>query len=489
MVQAICQTLIHSLWQGLLFAILSGLVMTATRRSAAAMRYNMLCGLFFLFLFGCICTFFWECSAQEHRVMGLYYALPFATKTILSVAAVNDYFSAHASLIVTLWFIILSAKCIRMWASLTYIQKMKRHGTSTPPACWTDKLNSFCEEWGINRPVLLLESGITKIPVVIGHLRPVIFVPMGLLTGLPQAEIEAVLWHELAHIRRGDYLVNFLQNIAESLFFFNPGLLWMSSILREERENCCDDMAIAQTKDSAQFVRALISFREHAARNRHAAYPPVCATAFATKKNKLLRRAMRIVYKENSALNPAEKIFLFVSCFFLAFLLFVAPAAKPFKLETIPDTVHPVQAIVARPVAVPGTNTSPMEETAPVAPAKPGRAGPVAETVQIIGKEEGIQVGKEQIQIGKEPVQIEKEQEQIAKEQALTRKKQAEQNEDAQLAAMDKDRMQAMQDAKQAVMDKIRAEKDRLQAMKDAKMAEKDKAQADMRQQQAARDL
>ncbi len=252
-----------------------------------------------------------------------------------------------------------------MCASLTYIQRMKRQGTITPPACWTDKLNSFCAAWGINRPVSLLESEITKIPVVIGHLRPVIFVPLGLLTGLPQAEIEAVLWHELAHIRRRDYLVNFLQNIAEMLFvFFNPGLLWMSSLLREERENCCDDMAIAQTKDRAQFVRALISFREHAGLNGHPGYPPPCATAFATKKNKLLRRAMRIVYKQKQHVEPCRKVFLFASCFFLAFLLFVAPAAQ--------------QPVIARP---------PME-IIPMTPAKPGRVRTVEETVQISVKED-----------------------------------------------------------------------------------------------------
>lgn len=482
MVQAICRTLIHSLWQGLLFAILAGLVMIATRRSAAARRYDLLCGLFFLFLAGCVCTFFWECSTQEHQVTGLNYAIPFVTRTILSVAAINDYFSAHASLIVTGWFIVLSAKWLRIWASMTYMQRVKRHRTSIPPAGWTDKLNSFCEQWGMNGSVLLLESGITKIPVVIGHLRPVIFVPLGLLTGLPQAEVEAVLWHELAHIRRRDYLVNFLQNIAESLFFFNPGLLWMSSLLREERENCCDDMAIAQTKDRAQFVRALISFREHAAFNGYNLAP-----AFATRKNKLLRRALRIVYKENTTLNPAEKIFLFISCFFLAFLLFVAPAGKPFGSETIHEvaTPAPVQAIVARPIALTDmhTNTSPMKEAVRGATiTKPYRADPAAATVPIIGKEEEIQAGKLH--------RVDEQQGRSEKEQALILKKQAEQNEEAaRMAAMDKDRLQAMQDEKQAVIDKIRAEKDRLQALKDTKTAEKDKAQADMLRRQIVRDL
>ena len=99
-------------------------------------------------------------------------------------------------------------------------------------------------------------------PVVIGHLKPVILIPLGCLAGLPADQVEAILLHELAHIRRSDYFVNFLQNITESIFFFNPGLLWISSLIKEERENCCDDIALEQTKNKRGLVQALISFKE-----------------------------------------------------------------------------------------------------------------------------------------------------------------------------------------------------------------------------------
>ena len=110
----------------------------------------------------------------------------------------------------------------------------------------------------------LLESAIVKVPVVIGLLKPVILLPLGLLSNLPPDQVEAVLLHELAHIRRKDYLVNLLQSFAEVVFFFNPALLWISSLMREERENCCDDVAISHIKNKKQFIHALVAFQEYA---------------------------------------------------------------------------------------------------------------------------------------------------------------------------------------------------------------------------------
>jgi beta-lactamase regulating signal transducer with metallopeptidase domain len=84
-----------------------------------------------------------------------------------------------------------------------------------------------------------------------------------MLTTLPASEIEAILLHELAHIRRRDYLVNLLQSFSDIIFFFNPAVLWLSSLIRDERENCCDDIAIGEVKNKKQFIHALLSFQEY----------------------------------------------------------------------------------------------------------------------------------------------------------------------------------------------------------------------------------
>ena len=101
-------------------------------------------------------------------------------------------------------------------------------------------------------PVLLLESALANVPVVFGHFRPVILVPAGLLAGLPPEQIQAILLHELAHIRRCDYAVNFLQRLVEGLFFYHPATWWIARVIRAERENCCDDAAVAITGNAHQ---------------------------------------------------------------------------------------------------------------------------------------------------------------------------------------------------------------------------------------------
>jgi len=127
---------------------------------------------------------------------------------------------------------------------------------------------------------------------------------------LPEEQIEAILLHELAHIRRKDYGINLVQAFAETIFFFNPGVLWLSSLIKEERENCCDDIAIAATEDKINFVQALVTFDEF---NRNNC---TLAVGFGSTKNHLLQRAKRIIHNSDKSLNKVEKTFLATSLFF-----------------------------------------------------------------------------------------------------------------------------------------------------------------------------
>jgi bla regulator protein blaR1 len=87
--------------------------------------------------------------------------------------------------------------------------------------------------------------------------------PLSVLTNFSPAQVEAILRHELAHIRRNDYIVNMLQSIAEIIFFFNPSVWWISSLIRDEREHCCDDLAVNGNMNKRVFVEALLSFQEY----------------------------------------------------------------------------------------------------------------------------------------------------------------------------------------------------------------------------------
>jgi beta-lactamase regulating signal transducer with metallopeptidase domain len=106
-------------------------------------------------------------------------------------------------------------------------------------------------------PVRLCESALVEVPTVIGWLRPVVLLPVSTLAGLSPAQLEALLAHELAHVRRFDYLVNLVQTFGETLLFYHPAVWWVSRRMRVEREHCCDDAAVVACGDAVGYARAL----------------------------------------------------------------------------------------------------------------------------------------------------------------------------------------------------------------------------------------
>ncbi len=320
--QAICWTLIHSLWQGLLLAITGGAAIIITKKYGAALRYNVLSTLFFLFVAVAFFTFTRQLhiasAANRTAVVDLSTVHGDAVRDLF-VAANNNgdavveknnidefisYFNQHASLVVAIWFIIMTAQCIRLLANIGYAQRIRYYKTHSPSVYWQQQLSELAERIQIKKHIVLLESEIVKIPMTVGFLKPVILFPFSLLSQLPPDQVEAVLLHELAHIKRKDYLVNLLQSFAELFFFFNPGVLWISSLIRDERENCCDDIAISETRNKKEFLYALVSFQEYNLNGSK------YALAFPGRKNHLLNRVKRIITNNNKTLNNMEKISL-----------------------------------------------------------------------------------------------------------------------------------------------------------------------------------
>jgi hypothetical protein len=142
----------------------------------------------------------------------------------------------------------------------------------------------------IARPVRLLESTLVTVPTAIGAFRPVILFPATAFLGLPARGLEALIAHELAHVRRHDYLVNLLQTVAETLLFYHPAVWWVSARVRAEREECCDDLAIAATGDPRTYARALIRLEE-----MRGGGPPAPALAVAAGGGNLWKRVLRLL--------------------------------------------------------------------------------------------------------------------------------------------------------------------------------------------------
>jgi beta-lactamase regulating signal transducer with metallopeptidase domain len=198
-------------------------------------------------------------------------------------------------LLVTLWIAGLCFCAVRLLGGLAVVARVKRYQTSPASNEWQQRLAALARRMHVRgRDAISLHvSANIRTAAVIGWLRPVILVPASALTGLAPQQMEAVLAHELAHIRRHDYLVNLLQSVVETLFFYHPAVWYLSARVRTEREHCCDDDAVAVVGDPVTYAGALTDLemlRQGAP-----------ALAMAANGGSLLRRIERLLSPRSEA--------------------------------------------------------------------------------------------------------------------------------------------------------------------------------------------
>jgi len=189
--------------------------------------------------------------------------------------------------IILLWLLGVAFFSLRLVGGWFYTQRLKSYGTRPLEEGWDQTLLRLCDQLRAPRSARLLESALVKVPMVVGWLRPVILLPASALTGLPPQQLEAIIAHELAHIRRHDYLINLLQAVVETLLFYHPAVWWVSRRIRQEREHCCDDLAVAVCGDSLTYARALLEMEQ-----LRAAGPQL---AMAANGGLLMNRIQRLV--------------------------------------------------------------------------------------------------------------------------------------------------------------------------------------------------
>jgi beta-lactamase regulating signal transducer with metallopeptidase domain/tetratricopeptide (TPR) repeat protein len=142
------------------------------------------------------------------------------------------------------------------------LRRLRRVGISPATDEAVAALRRVSHRLGLRRAVQIWQSTLTHVPVVVGYLRPVVLLPVSLAASLPVSQLEAILAHELAHVRRHDFLVNLLQTLVETLFFYHPAVWWLSRRIRVEREHCCDDLVVALLGDRVEYGRALVAIEQ-----------------------------------------------------------------------------------------------------------------------------------------------------------------------------------------------------------------------------------
>ncbi|MEM6769329.1 MAG: ankyrin repeat domain-containing protein, partial [Bacteroidota bacterium] len=172
------------------------------------------------------------------------------------------YYDDHLPLIVTLWLMGVLILQLRFIGQLAFLQRVKNYGTERFPARLAPMLQELEDKLGITKPVRYLTSFRVSSPFTAGWLRPAVLFPGGLLGHLDEAQLRTIIAHELAHIKRYDFLVNLIQTMLCILFFYHPAAWWISARIDEEREHCCDDLAIEATGEPVGYARTLLQLKE-----------------------------------------------------------------------------------------------------------------------------------------------------------------------------------------------------------------------------------
>jgi beta-lactamase regulating signal transducer with metallopeptidase domain len=281
-------TLLHFLWQGILVAALYGLARTlAGGRISARGRYAIACASLLAMAAAPALTYWWlGNSGQAAQIGDLtdWGARQLAPRGAYS--AVTDPWQQAMPGIVLAWFAGAAACSLRLLMGFISAAALRRSRHAPVLTEWQQTLDRLIERMHVSRSVRLLATDRVDTPLVIGWLRPVILAPVGVLSGLAPEQVEALLAHELAHVRRHDYLVNILQGIAESLLFYHPAVWWISNQIRAEREHCCDDLAVAASGDVLVYARALAELESMR--------PAHFKAALSANDGSLLRRIQRL---------------------------------------------------------------------------------------------------------------------------------------------------------------------------------------------------
>ena len=356
-IKAICWTLIHSLWIGLIIAALAGLVITFTRKSAADVRYRLLCGVLVLFILSVSITFYVESRSAvagpanpDHVNVVISYSdggIVHHTNAVAPISTSNkalNFLNLHINVVFLLWLLFFAMKSLKMMGGLLYIQRLRSYKVHEVAEEFKHKIELFSRQIGIGRTVRLVQSELVKVPVAVGWLKPVVLLPIGIILQLSTEQLESILWHELAHIRRRDYLVNILQGLVETVFFFNPGLLWLSSLIRDEREACCDDIVLGQMSQKANYLEALLSFGFEG--NKQA------GLAMGIGSGSQLRdRLKRMISQENKRLGVVEKIALLTGIVILSAFAGLPATSKNVVKLVRTETVKSGASMKAQPIA------------------------------------------------------------------------------------------------------------------------------------------
>lgn len=312
-IKALGWALLHSLWQALLVLGCLQFLLFSYRHSSASIRHNAA-----MIALGSIFTWFVLTLVQEWKAhtnplsanVSMMQQVPVSeshqfqerfknqTNLLYLFPELENYFSW----LVTIYFAGILYCLARLAADFAYLQRIGTREQVNPDLAWISHLQSRSRQMQLKRPVQLYLSRLINVPLMIGYLKPVIYLPLTVANNLSPEQIDAILLHELAHIQRNDYLLNIFQTLVETILFFNPFVRRISTIVRRERENSCDDKVLTILHNPLLYATALVSLAECQVKAHH------LAMASTNNEKQLFHRIKRMMEMKTQRLTDVQKL-------------------------------------------------------------------------------------------------------------------------------------------------------------------------------------
>jgi beta-lactamase regulating signal transducer with metallopeptidase domain len=373
LVQSIGWALIHFIWQGTLIGGAIALVLRVIGGHRPAIRYVVACAGLGLLLLAPLSTVFTTGNAGSAQVA----TVARVSQDIVTAVSMDRILPVA----VVSWMFGVVLLSIRLVAASVGIERMKR-ATRDVDRAVSQRLHVLAERLGVSRPVQVFVSTVVRVPTVVGYIRPVILIPVSVITGLPAAHLDTVLAHELAHVRRHDYLVNVLQAIVETLLFYHPAVWWCSRQIRIEREHCCDDLVVEACGDRVGYATALAQLEE-----LRGLEPMLSVNATG---GRLIDRIRRVLGHAQSRERGSTTTWTMVAALTLvvtAMIITPVMTSADAETETVASQVdftlpeplpEPPEPLLEPPPAPPMAPTPPVAPLAPMPPVRPLPQSPQA---------------------------------------------------------------------------------------------------------------
>jgi len=300
LLNSLALTLLHFMWQGLLVAVVLKSVLLILNNSKPQVRYALSAFAMMANLLLPIITFFIVYQTDHIPTNDL--ANSFALNELIQELKQPDAFLSYQELIKTLplllpyvsilWLLTVTLLASKLLIEISTVNKLSQKNIRKPSDELQDRFVELAKQINLKLIPRLLISLKIEVPMAIGWLKPVVLLPANMVSGLNNAQLEMLILHELAHIRRHDYLVNFLQTLIDILLFFHPAVSWVSKQMRNEREYCSDDIAVQHCGDAVAYAHTLADTASLCTKIHNHTIPDM---AMAASGGDLKQRVVRLV--------------------------------------------------------------------------------------------------------------------------------------------------------------------------------------------------